>query len=107
MDNNVYYSPEKFGLVILGTLDEPDLSYEYNTLVVFQRIKVGSMYWAHDSGCSCPTPFETYRFNGAEDTNLERLTRSSWNSFETTVKGFPVGHGERARLLELCKSSLM
>lgn len=39
--------------------DQPGLSYEYNTFVVF-RTPLGDYYMARDSGCSCPTPFESY-----------------------------------------------
>lgn len=57
-DNNVYYHPEKYGLRTIGELD-PAESYEFDTFVVFQEVEGDRrFFWAHDSGCSCPTPFE-------------------------------------------------
>lgn len=54
---NVYYSPEEFGLEIVGVADDPDVCYEFSTFVVWQD-KAGQLYFADDSGCSCPCPFE-------------------------------------------------
>jgi hypothetical protein len=56
MVNNIYYSPESYGLKILGEADIAG-SYEFDTLVVFQDA-AGSLFYAHDSGCSCPIPFD-------------------------------------------------
>lgn len=55
--NNVYYSPEKFGLTIMETIDFSSGSYEFDYLVVFKD-EAGNYYYAEDSGCSCPSPFE-------------------------------------------------
>lgn len=93
---NPYYDPEKCGLTLLS-FDEPDMSYEYNTLC-FWATPEGYVYTASDSGCSCPTPFEEAH---ARDTvaeviaTLERvgsLTQAlsafdSWNSFESEWSG--------------------
>jgi hypothetical protein len=83
MVNNIYYSPESYGLKILGEADIAG-SYEFDTLVVFQDAAgslfyahdagslfyahdagslfyahdAGSLFYAHDSGCSCPIPFD-------------------------------------------------
>lgn len=53
---NPYYNPEALELDMIA-FDEPDMSYEYNTLC-FWATKAGQIYSASDSGCSCPTPFE-------------------------------------------------
>jgi hypothetical protein len=55
---NVYYSPEDFGLTVVDELSK-DPDYDFDMLVVW-RHEDGTLYWAHDSGCSCPTPFEDY-----------------------------------------------
>jgi hypothetical protein len=56
---NPYYSPEKLDLKVLVDfwLSEPD--YDFNILCVWKH-KNGKLYWAQDSGCSCPSPFEDY-----------------------------------------------
>lgn len=54
---NIYSSPEKFGLTQVGEIKRPDMSYEFETFVVW-RNQGGCLYWADDAGCSCPAPFE-------------------------------------------------
>ncbi|MFF3312482.1 hypothetical protein [Streptomyces sp. NPDC002952] len=56
-DMNIYYSPEKHGLTVLGEIDTAD-SYEFCMLVVWERVEDGALFWDTDSGCSCPSPFE-------------------------------------------------
>ena len=79
---NVYYNPEKFGLTVVGELNDPWASYDFNDLVVWKH-EEGGVYWATDSGCSCPTPFETY--NSLDD--LHEVTAASWSEFQQAVEG--------------------
>lgn len=58
-DNNVYDSPEKHGLEIVDTISGGG-GYDFDDVVVFKHKESGCYYWAADSGCSCPTPFESY-----------------------------------------------
>lgn len=61
-DNNVYYSPEQFGLVQVAMVEE-EPNYDFHMFVVWKEEKGGKnarYYWASDSGCSCPAPFEDY-----------------------------------------------
>ena len=57
-DQNIYNSPENFDAEVIAVLDESNLSYEFNMIVVWK--KGPYLYWAQDSGCSCPVPFENY-----------------------------------------------
>lgn len=57
-DENVYYHPDKFGLEEVLEINEKDLSYEFDMFVVWKKDDV--YYWASDSGCSCPAPFEDH-----------------------------------------------
>lgn len=59
-ESNVYYYPETWDLEVVGEADERDMSYEYNTFVVWRHKLSGKYYCAQDSGCSCPTPFERF-----------------------------------------------
>jgi hypothetical protein len=43
---------------VVGDLDEPDLFYEFCTLRVYRRKSDNKLFYATDSGCSCPYPFE-------------------------------------------------
>jgi hypothetical protein len=89
-DHNVYYNPASWGMEIFAELDNPNLSYEYETLIVLKHVESGKFYWAHDSGCSCPTPFEDY--NKIEDLSV--LNRQTFGEFEHEVKHF--GYGDDA-----------
>ncbi len=101
MDANPYYDPEKSGLVKVGELDEAELSYEYNTLVVWRHEPSGRVFYARDSGCSCPTPFEDYTFSGPDDTNLTPITiGDSFASFTREVEDFPATQDEREGLIQ-------
>lgn len=104
--NNVYYDPQKFGLSVVDSLDEPDLSYEYNTLVVWKHDQSNRLYWAQDSGCSCPTPFESYTFKSPNDTNLSEITKDNIEQFETELSNFPVSSSEKAKCLSNVKELL-
>lgn len=59
MYDDVYSNPEKHGLSLVGMVDEIDLSYEFDMFGVWKD-ENGHLYYASDSGCSCPSPFETY-----------------------------------------------
>jgi hypothetical protein len=59
--NNLYYNPEKELLRVVAELNEKNMSYEFNTFMVWEHRITGDMYFAMDTGCSCPTPFENYK----------------------------------------------
>lgn len=73
-NGNPYYHPEKCGLVILNTL-EANLSYEFDIFVLWKDIETGRVYFGHDSGCSCPTPFEDFN-------SLSDMVLVTWNSLD-------------------------
>jgi hypothetical protein len=55
--DDVYSSPEKYGLSLLGSVDIAG-DYEFDMLAVWQRNEDGALFYDYDSGCSCPSPFE-------------------------------------------------
>jgi len=57
---NIYYYPEKFGVEIVDTY-ETGWSYSFDKTILFR--KNGDYFVLHDSGCSCPTPFENLGVN--------------------------------------------
>lgn len=65
---SVYEDPKRHGLVIVAEIGDDDASYSFNDIVVWKHIDSGRFYWAQDSGCSCPSPFEDY-------DNIDDLTR--------------------------------
>jgi len=58
---DLYYQPEAFGLQTIGEVEWNDESYSFNFTVVWQSKEDPKVfYWAQDSGCSCPAPFEDF-----------------------------------------------
>lgn len=96
-DYNPLYSPEKCGLEIVVTLDDEDLSYEYDTIIVVRDIATGELYAAHDSGCSCPTPFEDF-------TSLDKFVEiRSEDDFSRLVGGDEYAKWKPADVLEAAR----
>jgi hypothetical protein len=57
---SVYSEPEAFGLTIVAEIDH-DEPYSFDQVVVW-RDRAGALWGAHDSGCSCPVPFEDVHY---------------------------------------------
>ena len=57
-DLNVYSSPGKFGLATVGEVEWGDACYSFDLTTVWRDEVTGSLYYADDSGCSCPSPYE-------------------------------------------------
>lgn len=57
--NDVYYQADAFGLEIVAEVSWSAPCYDFDLTVVWVD-KDGNYYWASDSGCSCPSPFEDY-----------------------------------------------
>lgn len=55
---DVYHQPEEFGLTIVAEVDF-GCSYDFDMHVIWKDA-AGVHYYATDSGCSCPSPFEDY-----------------------------------------------
>jgi len=58
--SNIYYSPDEYGVHVFGEVDLAEPYYSFDLLVVW-RDASRSFYFATDSGCSCPAPFENVR----------------------------------------------
>lgn len=93
-DNNPYYSPESLGLTILDSLEDGSLSYEFNMFIVWRRTSDGALFYASDSGCSCPSPFEDV--SGIDD--LTPITGATYGEFETALHEWQRGYGDSNRV---------
>jgi hypothetical protein len=80
-DANVYYNPKAWGMETVATLENPHADYDFNTLAVWQH-EDGRVFYARDSGCSCPSPFEDFR----TFDDLYTWTKDNFDVFEEKVK---------------------
>lgn len=69
---NPYYDADKIGWEMYE-IDFGEPNYSFNTLI-FWKTKTNEIYMAHDSGCSCPIPFEEYKGKTPEDI-AQKLTK--------------------------------
>lgn len=71
---NPYYEPEDLGFEMLTIDNDTTTSYEFD-YTCFWKAPGGEVYSAHDSGCSCPTPFENYEGSTISSvvSTLERI----------------------------------
>jgi len=99
--SNTYDNPEDFGLEIVKTLDQPDLRYEFNMLVIWKS-KEGKLFYAEDSGRSYPSPFD--HFNDME--GLTEITKANFDVFTKSVNDFPVPEDEKHQTIEHIKTLL-
>lgn len=81
---NPYYYPENLGLK-LKSFDDPDALYQYNTICFWITPK-GHVYYAEDSGCSCPTPFEEQC--SSNDLKEFQRTTTRVNSMQKALEFF-------------------
>lgn len=56
---NPYYNPESHDFKQVALIEYSSGSYEYDTRVVWYHEGTKTYWTARDSGCSCPTPFES------------------------------------------------
>ncbi|GAB6901991.1 DUF7574 domain-containing protein [Kineosporia succinea] len=61
MFDNAYSSPEKLGLEMIGEAQWGEADYSFDLTVVWRHKESGDLFYADDSGCSCPSPFEDYK----------------------------------------------
>lgn len=61
-ETNPYYNPEAVGAERIGELERPNLSYAFSIFLVLREKATGLVFFADDSGCSCPSPFEDHEF---------------------------------------------
>lgn len=71
---SIQYSPHQYGVEIIAEL-EAGGGYDFDTVLVVRSLCCNKMYAAHDSGCSCPTPFEDVKYptDYVEVTSLDDL----------------------------------
>lgn len=103
--NNIYYNPEKCGLVQFGNLEAGE-SYEFDTLLVMEETSSKRLFYCCDAGCSCPTPFEDYYFRNGDDNDLTEIRKETLDEFINRVNAHNVSVNERQDLIRAVQKHL-
>ena len=91
----LYHSPEQAGLTIVGEVHWHDEPYEFDMTVVWVDAQ-GNLYYADDSGCSCPGWFEDYH----KVADLTKATSMEIGKhLQDRAAGQPFGAGQAADLM--------
>ena len=93
-------NPEAMGLKIIDILENSS-HHDFDTHMVW-RHQDGTFYWGHDSGCSCPTPFEDYQIG---DGLLELTDFPSFSDMIMNYEGKST-MGERMKFLQEVEKEL-
>lgn len=105
-DKNPYYSPEECGLKVVGLLEDQNADYSYDSILVVQDIETGKLYAAHDSGCSCPTPFEDIKGLGDMVEIQSELDMRAFVEMEESEYSQKWVHGDRFDLYRKVRTEL-
>ena len=104
MSENIYYYPQDYGLEQLTAIEFTDESYQFDTRVVWRRLTDHRLLTDRDSGCSCPSPFESTRLE-----DLKEIESTGWlkeefkENFER--RGYPSVQ-DFARFIEIVEKHL-
>lgn len=74
-----YNDPGDLGLELVGEVDYSDGDYNFDLVAVWRDPKTGDWFYAEDSGCSCPSPFEDY-------TTRESLMKATPHEIATRLQ---------------------
>jgi hypothetical protein len=107
-DNNVYYNPEKSGLEQIGQIDWTEPDYSFDMTVVWKDAD-NKLYWAFDSGCSCPAPFEDddlHTLSTGSITALKNHLRAMLDERKGSTWGRPATLADVTELLAKVKKAV-
>lgn len=99
LEANPYYDPDKCGLKKVAELDFSSGCYEFDITAVWTYGDEKKFYWADDSGCSCPSPFEDVNsfeqlqsgpFKVLRDHLNARFDREGYGSYLKITEFHPV-----------------
>ncbi len=102
MQQDIYYQPETCGLSLVSEVENAG-NYEFDKAVIWKHDASGRVFYAFDSGCSCPSPFEDEFFNvnerGEINTSLNEATARNWEGAADELEREHFGKGDARRIL--------
>lgn len=94
------FDPERDGYAPVGEIDRAG-SYEFDIFAVWRKVADGSLWYATDSGCSCPSPFESTTLADLQPFTEQALR--SWTDGDDAYRTTPAM--DVADLLAKCRES--
>lgn len=85
-DGNEDNVPAEFELV--DEIEWSDGNYQFDTTGVFKELATGKLFYGTDSGCSCPSPWESH-----ERVDLTEITRPQ-DFYDHTASRLPSNGGD-------------
>lgn len=77
-EENIYSNPDNLGYRTIEEIELSEPCYSFDLLVVWENKVDGTLWYATDSGCSCPSPFE--------ETTVEDLRPFDYSEIESIVR---------------------
>jgi hypothetical protein len=92
------------GYRVLERIQQDHLSWEFNEIRIVQDNETGKLGYGHDSGCSCPSPFEDY----PTFKHYELITPANVDEIKEEIMSFPSedGHGKKS-MIELLDAHIL
>lgn len=98
--HNPHHDAGKCGLKLLAVIDEPDMSYSFNTGLLFKHARLPVFWYVEDSGCSCPTPF-----SDVHSTDDMTRVRSLDELARVLKKNEPLREEDRKAMLDAARKA--
>ena len=98
--DNIYYEPEKFDLEIFAE-EDCDRWTGFDMYIVWRNVVTGLLFYAHDSGCSCPIPFDD-----VEMKDLIPLTYATFEDFRSWLSSGDLSMSEQFNLISKTREYL-
>jgi hypothetical protein len=76
--SNLYYSPAAYGVEVVLDVDKSSGAYEFDMFAIWRSQIADLYYWASDSGCSCPVPFDSIDLSNACQGNLTEAKNDAY-----------------------------
>lgn len=74
-------SPASVGYELVEEIETDNEAYQFNLVGIFRKEEDGTLWYATDSGCSCPVPWEDVQVSALEPydySEVEEIVRNAY-----------------------------
>ena len=92
-EHNAYYNPKNVGAELVAEFDLSAACYSFDRIILLRKLDDNTYWVGHDSGCSCPTPFEGHYFPNSFDQvraphDVEDFTKQYVDEWTNSPRNF-------------------